>query len=95
MVKITNKIKELGEVLEKSMIDSLVRRNLDCEGNINNARVKLICKKKYVYVNVGSSGHFLVDKDERVYTIRGYGQKGCFVGLIEDMITIIVSGVGY
>ena len=43
-------------------------------------------KKKYIYLDDGGSGAFLIDKEDgTVYTIKGYGVKNRRIGHIDTI----------
>jgi len=86
MVKINEQIKKLKDVVQYYKFLDLQVSKLDCVGNLMNTIVRLIEKKKYVYLDIGTSGYYLIDEDNRVYNIKAYGQKGYFKGNIEDVI---------
>lgn len=89
----TENIKVLKEVIEEHKLTMLKISNVDCEGNRANSNVFLKNKTKYIYVDIGQkdskyhSGLYLIDKDQNVFSIKAYGQKGYFRGTVETMIT--------
>ena len=83
MVKINDKIKKLKDVKQYYHFLDLQVSKLDCVGNLMNSIIRLIEKNKYVYLDVGTGGVYLIDCDDNVYSIKGYGKKGYFVGKIE------------
>lgn len=68
-----NKIEKFAQLLEEQRIETLVRRELDCEANLNNCKVNIRPGKKYTKVDVGSSGAFMVDGEGNIFGIKGYG----------------------
>ena len=67
------KIRKFADILEQQQVESLKRRDLDCQANINNCKVHIRPGKKYIKVDVGSSGKFMIDADENIFGIKGYG----------------------
>lgn len=67
------KIREFASLLEKQQIERLKSLKLDCECNIFNARVKIKEGKKYIKVDVGTSGRYMIDVDGNIFGIKAYG----------------------
>lgn len=86
MVAINEKIEKLKRIVQEYKFLNLKISKLDCIGNLMNSIVRLIPKSKYVYLDVGTSGYYLIDKDLSVYNIKAYGQKGYFKGNIDMVI---------
>lgn len=82
-----NKIKDFAELVEKEQIESLYRKDLACEANLNNCVVKIRPGKKYTKVDVGSSGKFMIDSDGNIFGIKGYGviHHGKYYGTLETI----------
>ena len=72
--KITNQSREL-----------LVIKGLDCEANLLNAKATYKIKKKYTYIDIGSSGKYLINDNGEIYGIKAYGviNKGYFYGTLD------------
>ena len=67
------KLNKFAKLLEKQQIENLHVRNIACQANINNCKVTIKPGKKYVKVDVGSSGKYIVDADGNIFGIKGYG----------------------
>ena len=68
------KIQQFAKVLEEHQIARLHRDGLACEGNLMNAKTKVVPGKKYVKVNIGGSGKYMVEKEtEMIFGIKAYG----------------------
>lgn len=62
--------------------------------NLTPEIVSIKERSKYFAVDIGSSGKFLIDKQEfRVYSIKAYGQKGYFLGSVQDIINKIQEDI--
>ena len=68
-----DKIKEFASLLEAQQIERLHKDNLACQCNIDNARVHIKEGKKYIKVNIGTSGKYMIDMDGHIFGIKGYG----------------------
>jgi len=68
-----DKIQIFAELVEKNQIEHLRQQQLDCQANLNNCKTKIKPGKKYVKVDVGSSGKFMIDADENIFGIKAYG----------------------
>lgn len=67
------KIKSFAELLEQQQIEELHKRNLACNVNILNARVSIKPGKKYIKVDVGHSGMYMVEiSTEKIFGIKAY-----------------------
>jgi len=83
---IADKIKTFALLLECQQIRGLKDSGLDCEANINNARTSVHPGRKYVNVDVGGSGRFMVEIETGIiYGIKAYGQihKGHSYGTLD------------
>ncbi len=67
------KLQKFAEILERERIESLKRRDLGCQANVNNCAVHIRPGKKYVKVDVGGSGAYMVDQEGNIFGIKGYG----------------------
>ena len=89
----TENMKIFRGIIEEHKLLMLKISNVDCEGNRANSLVFLKNKTKYVYVDIGQkdnkyhSGLYMIDKDQSVFSIKGYGQKGYFRGTVDTVIT--------
>jgi len=82
------KIIAFAKLLETEQIQSLVKHNVDCEVNIQNARVSIRDGKKFASVNIGYSGRYMVElATGNIYGIKGYGQvhRGHFYGTVDEI----------
>lgn len=68
------KLEKFAELLESDLIRDLVRAEVDCIPNVIGRKVSVIDGKKYIKVNVGDSGKYMIDKEtQTIYGIKGYG----------------------
>lgn len=95
MVKINDKIKELKEVVQCYEFVYLQTSKLDCVGNLMSCIVRLIEKNKYVYLDVGTGGRYLIDDEDNVYHIKGYGKKGYLNNHIDKVIAEYERKIDY
>lgn len=81
------KIKRFAELLGKEQKEELKRNKLDCQGNIDNCKVSIKEGKKYIKVDVGSSGKYMIDAEGKIYGIKGYGviHKGHCYGTLDTI----------
>jgi hypothetical protein len=86
--EVTAKIENFAAVLERQQIQGLNASGLACEANLANARTSIKPGRKYVNVDIGNSGRFMVDIDSGyIYGIKAYGQihKGHFYGHLDTI----------
>ncbi len=67
------KLKYFASVLEAGQLAQLKARGWDCQGNRDSCKVSIVPGNKYVKVDVGSSGKYMVDADGNIWGIKGYG----------------------
>lgn len=82
------KIESFAELLEQQQIERLYGHNLACEANIINAKVTTKQGKKYIKVDVGPSGKYMVEiSTEKIYGIKAYGviHRGHYYGTLDEI----------
>ena len=81
------KLQRLAEKIEQEQIQRLHNRNLACQANIDNCKVKIKEGKKYTKIDVGTSGKYMVDKEGNIYGIKAYGviHKGHYFGTLDTI----------
>ena len=88
MNMINDKLTAFAKLLEQEQVERLVAEKLACESNINGCKVRVIDGNKYIKVDVGTSGKFMIDKSNNViYGIKAYGQvhKGHAYGTLDTI----------
>ena len=66
--------KEFAKLLETQQKERLVKTGLGCVSNLENAKVSIREGKKYIKIDVGTSGKFMIEKTtENIYGIKAYG----------------------
>jgi len=74
-----NVIKEVVNMLNVAELEKLKGEGFDnecffnSEGLTNGYKWVVLEKKKYFYINCGSSGVFMVDREGEIFNIKGYG----------------------
>lgn len=82
------KVKKLAELIEKEQIQSLQKRDLACDGNIKNAKTSIKVGRKYINIDVGDSGKYMIEMETGIiYGIKGYGKvhKGYKFGTLDTI----------
>jgi|LSQX01.3.fsa_nt_gb hypothetical protein len=70
-----NKVEEFARLLENDQLEELHKKNLTADVNVLNCKVTVKPKRKYICVDVGTSGKYMIDKTtEEIFGIRGYGK---------------------
>lgn len=73
--ELSAKLANFASVLEAGRLQGLVNANVDCEANRINCKVSLHTGRKYVNVDVGRSGQFMVEQSTgNIFGIKAYGQ---------------------
>lgn len=81
-------IETFAALLEADQIRGLHERQVACQGNIDNAKVKIKPGKKFTKVDVGSSGKFMVENETgNIFGIKAYGvvHRGHFYGTLDTV----------
>lgn len=81
------KLQKFAELLEKEQLEDLARQKMLCPANIANCRVKIKPGRKYVKVNLNTSGTYMIDKAGNIYGIKAYGviHKGHCYGTLDTI----------
>jgi len=81
------KIKTFADLLENQQIECLKKKGLGCQCNIDNAKVKVKEGKKYIKIDVGSSGKYMIDAEGNIFGIKAYGviHKGHIFGNLDTI----------
>ena len=68
------KISAFAKLVESDKIDEAFKTKMDSDPNIKSCKVKIVPGRKYVKVNIGTSGAYMVDKKtEEIFGIKAYG----------------------
>lgn len=81
-------IQELKQIVQTEELLDLKVSKVDCEGNRQGVKVSIKPKQKYTYLDVGTSGRYLIEQNGTVWGIKAYGQKGWCKGYITDLIEL-------
>lgn len=82
------KIAVFAQKVEQEQLQRLKEQELNCLSNQNNHRTNVIPGKKYVKVNVGNSGRFMVEVETgNIFGTKGYGviHRGHFYGTLDTI----------
>jgi hypothetical protein len=81
------RIEDLARLLEKEQLEQLIINKVDCEGNRHNHKVSIKEGNKYIKVDVGTSGKYMIDKEGNIWGIKAYGQihKGHYYGTLDTI----------
>jgi hypothetical protein len=73
-INFMDKVSAFAKLLEKEHLERLTKEGYTYLGWQDNSKVTVIPGKKYIKVDVGTSGKYMVDKDENIWGIKAYGQ---------------------
>lgn len=82
------KLQVFAERLEREQLERLVADGLNCEANINGKKVKIKAGKKFIKVDVGSCGKFMIEiQTGNIFGIKGYGvaHRGHWYGTLDTV----------
>ena len=67
--------------------DRLIKDNLGCQANIDNTIAHYHTGKKYIRVDVGNSGRYMIDMEGNIWGIKAYGviHKGHHYGTLDTI----------
>ncbi len=79
------KIQQFADLVEKQQIERLHKDNLACNANLMQTKVSIKKGKKYIKVDVGTSGKFMIDQEGNIFGIKAYGviHRGHYYGTLE------------
>jgi len=80
------KVNAFGIHFQEEQIARLRADKLDCPNNIQNSMVNIIDGNKYIKVDTGTCGRYMVEKSTGIiYGIKGYGKvhKGHQYGTVD------------
>lgn len=83
-----SKLKRFVEILEAAQLQGLIDRRVDCEGNRLQSKVHTHLGKKYIRVDVGGSGKYMVVVETgEIFGIKSYGviHRGHHYGTLETV----------
>lgn len=83
-----DKITTFARLLEAQQTQRLHEQQLNCQTNLNNAKVTVKPGQKYTKVDIGTSGRYMVENATgNIFGIKGYGQvhKGHFYGTVDTI----------
>lgn len=82
-----DKIHRLAELIEKQSKETLIKNGLGCQCNIEQCKTKIKQGKKYIKIDIGTSGKYMIDKDGQIFGIKAYGviHKGHFYGTLDTI----------
>ena len=77
---------EFAKEVERQGKINLMRWHLDCEANWHNAETHIHYGRKWIRVDVGSSGRYMIDQQGRIFGIKAYGvpHLGYYYGTLEN-----------
>jgi len=82
------KLEYLRNKLEMQQIERLHQQKLVCEGNLINAKCSLSFGKKYIRLDIGTSGRYMIENETgAIYGIKAYGviHRGHYYGTLETV----------
>ena len=79
-------IKEFAHKVEMAHKAQLMRLNLDCAANFKNSETDIHYGRKWIRVDVGYSGKYMIDAQGRIYGIKAYGvpNLGHYYGTLDN-----------
>ena len=82
-----SKIERLCEKITNEGQELLKKRELACQCNLDSAVAHYHIGKKYIRVDVGGSGKYMVDLEGNIYGIKAYGviHKGHCYGTLDTI----------
>jgi hypothetical protein len=82
------KVQAFADLLQQEQIERLVSRNLACDGNVNSAKTCIVDGNKYIKVDIGTGGRYMIEKETGIiFGIKAYGQvhKGHAYGTVDTI----------
>ena len=66
-------IAEFAEAVEKKEKAQLMKSKLDCESNWHNAETHIHYGRKWIRIDVGYSGRYMINAEGQIYGIKAAG----------------------
>ena len=82
------KLEKLVEKIKDEQIQQLYADNLACDCNITHClNVTIKYGRKYIKINIGSSGKYMIDEQGNIFGIKAYGviHKGHWFGSLDTI----------
>ena len=85
MENLLKKIEKFAELLEAEQISRFTKDYPKHPSILASCKVKIKEGKKYVKVDVGTSGKYMVDREGQIFGIKAYGviHRGHFFGTLD------------
>jgi hypothetical protein len=83
-----DKLKALCNKITLEGQDRLKKCKLDCQANLDMAISHYHIKKKYTYIDIGTSGRYMIVNDsQEIYGIKAYGviHRGHFYSTLDTI----------
>jgi hypothetical protein len=84
----TNKLNRFAKLVQDQQIARLIKAGLSCQTNIDNCRTSIKPGKKFIKVDVGGSGKYMVEiATGNIFGIKGYGvvHLGHYYGTLDTI----------
>ena len=78
----------LRALIEKQTLERFIKEGMTPEVHYKHAiQTKVIPGKKYIKIDVGTSGRYMIDADGQIFGIKAYGviHKGHFYGTLDTI----------
>ena len=81
------KLQKFAELLEREQLEDLERQGLTCADNTANCKIEIKPGRKYIKIDEGYSGKYMIDKEGNIYGIKAYGviHKGHYYGTLDTI----------
>jgi hypothetical protein len=81
------KLKALCDKITKEGQARLKADGMSCQANFDNAVARYKIGKKYIKIDVGTSGRYMVDMDGQIFGIKAYGviHLGHYYGTLDTI----------
>ena len=87
-------VQEFAAKIQEAEQASLVKADLACEANMQNAITRVKPGRKWTKVDVGYSGKYMINPEGDIYGIKAYGvpHMGHYYGNLNRPETVIIRG---
>lgn len=81
------RIQHLCDRITLDTQERLKRDGLACQCNLDNAICRYKDGKKYIKIDIGTSGRYMVDQEGNIYGIKAYGviHRGHYFGTLDTI----------
>ena len=82
-----SKVDQFAQLLERECLERLHREGINYPGHEQSVKVSIKPCKKYIKIDVGTSGRYMIDNEGNIWGIKAYGviHRGHYYGTVDTV----------